>query len=199
VKKSKKPHSPINKTSEKSENRNGKLLDRFKIKVLDQEFIIELYNQDVSDDLVKKYSVIVNDTTYSVEVESLEIDEEEMPQAKKVDKAGGAKYDRTPETGVKTSPKRTTTGHVQIKGQSLPSPETLSTSDAKSLTAPMPGKILEIKTKKGEEVEAGQPLVILEAMKMENVMTAPSSGLVKDIPIEIGANVIQGEMLVVIE
>ena len=63
----------------------------------------------------------------------------------------------------------------------------------------MPGKILEIKTKIGDHVESGQPLVILEAMKMENVMTAPASGVVKEIPIQVGVNVNQGEKLVIIE
>jgi glutaconyl-CoA decarboxylase len=71
--------------------------------------------------------------------------------------------------------------------------------DSKTLTAPMPGKILEIKVKVGDQVEAGQPIVILEAMKMENVMTAPASGIVKEIPIETGINVNQGDILVAIE
>jgi len=71
--------------------------------------------------------------------------------------------------------------------------------EGKVLTAPMPGKILEIKIKVGDHVESGQPLVILEAMKMENVMTAPATGIVKEIPIQVGANVNQGETLVVIE
>ena len=58
---------------------------------------------------------------------------------------------------------------------------------------------MEIKVKLGDGVEAGQPLVILEAMKMENVMTAPIGGTVRDIPVQVGNIVTQGDILVVIE
>ncbi|HKK47056.1 MAG TPA: acetyl-CoA carboxylase biotin carboxyl carrier protein subunit [Balneolaceae bacterium] len=49
------------------------------------------------------------------------------------------------------------------------------------LNAPMPGKILEILVNEGDEVELGQPVAILEAMKMENELKAPISGVVESI------------------
>lgn len=54
------------------------------------------------------------------------------------------------------------------------------------LKAPMPGKILEIMVAEGDEVEKDQPLVILEAMKMENELKAPVSGTIASISAEVG-------------
>lgn len=51
------------------------------------------------------------------------------------------------------------------------------------LTAPMPGKILEIMVREGDHVEIGQPVIILEAMKMENELKAPVSGIVGTIEV----------------
>lgn len=56
-----------------------------------------------------------------------------------------------------------------------------STSSAGTLAAPMPGKILEILVSENEEVKAGQPVMILEAMKMENELKAPADGTVDKI------------------
>lgn len=63
------------------------------------------------------------------------------------------------------------------------------TNDAASegiLNAPMPGKILNIMALVGDKVEKGQPLVILEAMKMENELKAPVSGTVSSVFAEVG-------------
>ena len=54
------------------------------------------------------------------------------------------------------------------------------------LNAPMPGKILEIMVSEGDEVVKDQPLVILEAMKMENELKAPVSGTITNIAAETG-------------
>lgn len=54
-------------------------------------------------------------------------------------------------------------------------------SSAGMLAAPMPGKILEILVKENDEVKAGQPVIILEAMKMENELKAPADGIVKSL------------------
>lgn len=58
---------------------------------------------------------------------------------------------------------------------------TNSKASAGTLIAPMPGKILEILVNEGEEVKAGQPVLILEAMKMENELKAPADGIVEKI------------------
>jgi biotin carboxyl carrier protein len=59
----------------------------------------------------------------------------------------------------------------------------------------MPGTILDIKVKQGDTVEAGQVVLILEAMKMENEILAPSAGVVDTIQVSKGASVNAGDIL----
>jgi len=63
------------------------------------------------------------------------------------------------------------------------------------LTAPMPGKVLKIMVGQGDEVEAGQPLIILEAMKMETTLAAEGPARVKAIPVAPGQMVDAGAVL----
>jgi biotin carboxyl carrier protein len=65
--------------------------------------------------------------------------------------------------------------------------------------SPMPGKILEVRIAEGMVVEAGQVLVLLEAMKMENALTAEGSARVKKIYVVAGDLVDLGQLLVEIE
>ncbi|GAW28689.1 biotin/lipoyl-containing protein [Carboxydocella sp. ULO1] len=67
------------------------------------------------------------------------------------------------------------------------------------VTAPMPGVIKGVKVKPGDKVDAGQVLVILEAMKMENEIAAKQAGTVKEVLVSEGQNVGMNEVLVVIE
>lgn len=67
------------------------------------------------------------------------------------------------------------------------------------VTAPMPGKIVLLRVKIGDSVQAGDALCILEAMKMENEITAPTTGTVKEILISEGASVNNGDALFLIE
>lgn len=66
------------------------------------------------------------------------------------------------------------------------------------VTAPLPGNVLEVKVKPGESVKAGQLLVLIEAMKMENEVFAPADGVVKQILAQKGALVATGDTLLVI-
>ncbi len=70
---------------------------------------------------------------------------------------------------------------------------------AQSLTAPMPGKIVRILVTSGDTVQAGQGLLVVEAMKMQNEIKAPRAGRVISIPSREGATVGAGEVLVTIE
>jgi pyruvate carboxylase subunit B len=65
--------------------------------------------------------------------------------------------------------------------------------------APMPGVVVGIAVGVGDQVSAGQGIVTLEAMKMENELKSASGGTVKEIRVEVGQGVSQGEPLVVIE
>lgn len=67
------------------------------------------------------------------------------------------------------------------------------------VTAPMPGKVARLLVAPGDEVEARQGVVVVEAMKMENELTAPRAGRVADVAVAEGASVETGKVLVVIE
>ena len=70
---------------------------------------------------------------------------------------------------------------------------------AGALVAPMPGTVVRVGVAVGEAVTAGQPLVWLEAMKMEHAVRAPGDGTVGEIPVTLGQQVGQGTTLVVVE
>ncbi|MBQ5949872.1 acetyl/propionyl/methylcrotonyl-CoA carboxylase subunit alpha [Massilia sp. ST3] len=63
------------------------------------------------------------------------------------------------------------------------------------LTAPMPGKVVAVMASSGQEVKKGEPLVIMEAMKMEHTISAPSDGLVEEVLYQVGDQVADGAPL----
>ena len=67
------------------------------------------------------------------------------------------------------------------------------------VTAPMPGKVVRILAAPGDAVAARQPVVVVEAMKMENELSASRAGTVKEIPVQEGTSVDAGRVLAVIE
>ncbi|WP_293678327.1 biotin/lipoyl-containing protein, partial [uncultured Phenylobacterium sp.] len=64
-----------------------------------------------------------------------------------------------------------------------------------AIRAPMPGKVTHLSVKAGDAVKKGQPLLTLEAMKMEHVLTAPFDGAVDEVACEVGAQVSEGTAL----
>lgn len=64
------------------------------------------------------------------------------------------------------------------------------------LKAPMPGLVINIEVKPGDEIEEGDTLLVLEAMKMENVIKAAGSGVVKEIKVEKGEKVDKDQVLI---
>jgi len=67
------------------------------------------------------------------------------------------------------------------------------------LVAPMPGKVVHVAVQVGQAVKAGDGLVVVEAMKMENEFKATAAGTVKEVRVEAGQTVNAGDVLVVIE
>jgi len=67
-----------------------------------------------------------------------------------------------------------------------------------SLTAPMPGAVVSVHVAAGDTVTAGQPLLVLEAMKMLHTIGAPSDGTVTELPVVVGQNVEVGMVLAVV-
>lgn len=69
---------------------------------------------------------------------------------------------------------------------------------AGAVKAPLPGLIMKVVAKEGESVKTGAPVVIMEAMKMQNQIAAPMDGVVSKIHVKEGDSVMEGDMLVTI-
>ncbi len=65
--------------------------------------------------------------------------------------------------------------------------------------APMPGQIVEVACKKGDTVEVGQRLIVLEAMKMQQPVNAPVGGKIKEVFVVVGSQVAEGEVMALVE
>ena len=68
-----------------------------------------------------------------------------------------------------------------------------------TIRSPMPGKVVKVFVKPGDIVEAGQPLIVLSAMKMESEFKAGQRGIVKEVPVKEGETVENDQLLVVID
>ena len=77
--------------------------------------------------------------------------------------------------------------------------ELASARNISQIEAPMPGLILDIQVSEGDEVQEGDPLLVLEAMKMENVILSPRDGVVKKIAVSRGTAVDKKHLLVEFE
>ena len=64
------------------------------------------------------------------------------------------------------------------------------------IIAPMPGKLISVLVKAGDSVRKGDPLAVLEAMKMENPLTAPADGIVAEVNYAAGEQVDEGAVVV---
>jgi len=126
--------------------------------------------------LKRKFVVKVGDKTFPVEVE--EIGEEATP----------ALAARPLPAEARPPP-----------AEAVARPEQKAEAIAGAIRAPLPGKVLSIKCRVGDNVKAGETVLVLESMKMENSITAPKSGRVKEVPVTEGATVALGDVLLVIE
>jgi propionyl-CoA carboxylase alpha chain len=63
----------------------------------------------------------------------------------------------------------------------------------------MPGKVIDLRVRVGDRVEAGQILIVLEAMKMEHPMRAAAAGVVREVRVALGDQVESGSILLVVE
>jgi len=72
-------------------------------------------------------------------------------------------------------------------------------SKAADIKAPMPGLVIAIKVAKGDVIEKGSPLIILEAMKMENIIKSTGEGIIKKISVKAGQAVEKNELLIEVE
>lgn len=72
-------------------------------------------------------------------------------------------------------------------------------SGRQSIAAPMPGKVVRVLVNVGDTVEAGEGLIVVEAMKMQNEMKAAHPGKVSEIRVQAGQTVAAGDTLVILE
>ncbi len=90
------------------------------------------------------------------------------------------------------------TWHVQDHDPVEASLSGAGRSGADTLAAPMPGTVTVVKVAVGDEVEAGQSLLVVEAMKMEHVISAPHAGTVTELDVTAGATVAMDQILAVV-
>ena len=148
-------------------------MKEYKFKINGHEYEVAVNN--VEGGVAK---VAVNGTNYEVEVQSNTL---MKPIAAPRPQVAPATYSATaPVTPAKIN-------------QAAP------TGGSGSLKSPLPGVILDVKVKEGDAVKAGQLLMVLEAMKMENNIEAHTSGVVKSIAKRQGDSVLEGDILLTIE
>ena len=70
---------------------------------------------------------------------------------------------------------------------------------AGSLLAPMPGTVIRVGARVGDRVSAGQPVVVLEAMKMEHAVAAPAAGVLTALDVTVGQPVEVGAVLAIVD
>jgi biotin carboxyl carrier protein len=73
------------------------------------------------------------------------------------------------------------------------------TSSSVSIEAPMPGKIIDILVEEGSEVKEGEPIIILEAMKMQNEIASHVTGVVKSITVKKNDSVMKDDVMIEIQ
>lgn len=116
-----------------------------------------------------KLKVTVNGVAYDIDVE---VEEQETPSLGAI-VIGGSSH----------GPVAPTTASVQA-------------SSANAVVAPLAGTVARVLVEEGQEIEAGEVLCVLEAMKMETEITATSAGTVAGIPVSVGDAVTGGQVLV---
>ena len=88
---------------------------------------------------------------------------------------------------------------VGTGGYVIPTPGTGEQRISGNIRAPMPGRVTSILIREGESVDLGTPVLILEAMKMQNELASPIAGHVKSIHVQEGAPVKKDSLLIVVE
>ena len=143
-------------------------MKNYKLKINGNE-----YNVDINEVEGQEIKLDVNGTSYVVTVD------QEIKQQKRTVVSSSPRPQVSPAAG----------------GDVLKSNAPVAGS---KVTTPLPGTILEVFVNVGDTVKAGQTVVLLEAMKMENNIEADTAGTVKEVKVRKGDSVLEGDVLVVI-
>lgn len=138
---------------------------------------------------MRKFAFTIRGNTYNVKIKSFEDNVAVL-------EVNGSVYDVQLNQEVKTTktPKLVRSAPVPT------SPKMVApAAGIKKVLAPLPGTVIKLKTAEGSEVKAGETLLILEAMKMENNILAEKPGTIKSIRVREGDSVLQGDLLMEIE
>ena len=127
---------------------------------------------------MKKFNVTVNGTTYEVEVEEV--------------RAAGAAPVHHAAPAAAPAPK------PAAAPAPAAAPKVSAGAGEHSIDAPMPGKVVKLVAAEGQSVKAGEVLLILEAMKMQNEIPADADGVVKKFNVAAGQSVKAHESLVIL-
>lgn len=139
---------------------------------------------------MKKFKFTIRGHDYDVEVQSLEgrVARVEVNGTKyKVEIHADKKASKTPTLVRKEIPKPKD-AHMIKKGSSV-----------QTVKAPLPGVIMQVMVKEGDEVKRGTTLLVYEAMKMENKLTAEKEGIIRSVKVNAGQSILQGDTLLEIE
>jgi len=135
-----------------------------------------------------KYSVKLNGTSYEVEVARIDDDFRAMTKGEVSGEC--ISVPASAAAPAKAPPKRQTEPAPAGSGRQ---PERVN------IVCPMPGKVLDTKAAPGQMVKAGQAIILIEAMKMENEIVAPVDGVVNSVLVKSGDSVDTDAVLVVLE
>ena len=146
---------------------------------------------------MRKYDLTINENSYSITVKEVTDTEAwvEVNGEEHVVKINDIQSLVLPETVPTKTPEPTS---CTCLPKHLPPRLARSNPGSGSLTAPMPGQIKAILVREGDKVTAGQKLLVMEAMKLENKLPATKDGIVKHILVRDGDIVSQGQELLVI-
>jgi len=140
-----------------------------------------------------KYSVKIGEKTYSVEIEDINA----RPVVARVD---GERIEVMPETdasstvAAKKAPRKPVP--VAPNQPPLTSPPPNPAISGNTITAPLPGTVVGIFVRAGDKVEAGQVVLVIEAMKMKNSIRSTWSGTVSEVLVSMGQTVAHKQALV---
>ena len=137
-----------------------------------------------------KYKITVNDQIYEVEIENINT----RPIVAVVD---GERFEVTPESGglKETTPKAAKKSFNQNQPSAVASSPNPAAS-GNTQTAPLPGTVVDVFVKAGDKVEAGQVVLVIEAMKMKNSIRSLYSGTIGEMLVEKGQSVAHKQALI---